>query len=115
MIKKSCYLLFDLAVELQQLYEMYCVNEIVRGNEKMKHFLQENFMLHASMLNSCGNPIVVHAHEVNLVYYAHRINHWGYFRVSNRRGAWNKRVGWTISAKIINGEGAINRDFGTNL
>ena len=27
-----------------------------------------------------------------------------YSRVSNRRGGWNKREGWQISAKIINEE-----------
>ena len=31
-----------------------------------------------------------------------------YSRVSNRRGGRNKRGRWQISAKIINGEGAIN-------
>ena len=31
-----------------------------------------------------------------------------YSRVSNRRGGWNKRGGWQILSKIINGEGAIN-------
>ena len=38
-----------------------------------------------------------------------------YFRVSNRRGGQNKRGGWQILAKIINGKGAINEKFGKNL
>ena len=36
-----------------------------------------------------------------------------YFQVSNsRRGGRNKQGGWQISAKIINGKGAINREVG---
>ena len=42
-IQKKIYLLSDLVVELQQLYEMYCANENVRDNKKMKYFLEENF------------------------------------------------------------------------
>ena len=38
-----------------------------------------------------------------------------YSRVSNRRGGRNKRGGWQISAKMINGEGAINGEVGKNL
>ena len=38
-----------------------------------------------------------------------------YSRVSNRRGGRNKRGGWQISAKIINGEGRINGEVGKNL
>ena len=37
-----------------------------------------------------------------------------YSRVSNRREGRNKRGGWQISAKIINEEGAINREAGKN-
>ena len=40
---------------------------------------------------------------------------YGYSRVSNRRGGRKKRRGWQISAKIINGEGAINGEVGKNL
>ena len=35
-----------------------------------------------------------------------------YSRVLNRRRGQNKRVGWQISVRIINGEGAINREGG---
>ena len=38
-----------------------------------------------------------------------------YSRVSSRRGGRNKRGGWQISAKIINGEGTINGEIGKNL
>ena len=37
-----------------------------------------------------------------------------YSWVSNRRGGWNKQGGWQISAKIINGKGAINGELGKN-
>ena len=36
-------------------------------------------------------------------------------RVSNRRGGQNKKGSWQISAKIINRQGAINREVGKNL
>ena len=61
----------DLVVELQQLYEMYCINENIRDNKKMKHFLQENFKESICFTPICwihGNPIV----GVNC------INHWGW-------------------------------------
>ena len=35
-------------------------------------------------------------------------------QVSNRREGRNKRAGWQISAKIINGESAINGKVGRN-
>ena len=38
-----------------------------------------------------------------------------YSRVSSRRGGRNKRGGWQISAKIINGEGATNEEVRKNL
>ena len=41
--------------------------------------------------------------------------HSKYSRISNRKGGWSKGGGWQILAKIINGEGAINGDFGKNL
>ena len=47
---------------------MYCANENMKGKKKMKYFLQENFK---ELICSTpaywihGNPIVVHAHELN--------------------------------------------------
>ena len=38
-----------------------------------------------------------------------------YSRVSNRRGGRNKRGGWQISAKLANGESAINEEVGKYL
>ena len=38
------------------------------------------------------------------------VNNNRYSLVSNRRGERNKWGGWQISAKVINGEGAINGD-----
>ena len=73
MIQKSCYLSSDPVAELQQLYKMYCANENIRDNKKMKYFLQGNFkesICFTLARGMHGNPIVVHAHEVNPVDYA---------------------------------------------
>ena len=73
MIQKNCYLSSDPVAELQQLYEMYCANENIRDNKKMKYFLQGNFkesICFTLARGMHGNPIVVHAHEVNPVDYA---------------------------------------------
>ena len=37
------------------------------------------------------------------------------FGQNNKRGRCNKRGGWQISAKIINGDGAINGEAGKNI
>ena len=61
-----------LVVQLQQLYEMYCVNKSIKSNKKMKYFLQENFtelICFTLTFWIYGNPIVVHALEVNPVNY----------------------------------------------
>ena len=42
-IWKIYYLLSDLAVKLQQLYEMHCANENIFDKKNVKYFLQENF------------------------------------------------------------------------
>ena len=38
-----------------------------------------------------------------------------YSGVSNRKGGRNKRKGWHISVKVINGEGAITGEVGKIL
>ena len=43
MIQKNYYLASDQVVQLKQLYEMYCTNENIRDNKKMKYFIKENF------------------------------------------------------------------------
>ena len=58
---KNCYLLSDLLVELQQLYEVYCSNENIRDNKNMKYFPQENFKESICFTLVCwiqGNSIV---------------------------------------------------------
>ena len=42
MMQKICYLLYDLVDELQRLYELYCANENITDNKKMKYFLQKS-------------------------------------------------------------------------
>ena len=59
--------------ELKQLYELYCANENIRDNKKTKYFLQENFkepLYHIPIYWIQGNPIAVHAHEINPVDHA---------------------------------------------
>ena len=66
-------LLSGLPVELRQLYEMYCTDENIRDNKKIKYFLQENFKESICFWPTRGihgNPIMVHAHEVNPIDYA---------------------------------------------
>ena len=71
-MQKNCYFLSDLVVELKHVYEMYCANENIRDSKKMKYFLQEIFkesICFKPARGIHGNPIVVHAHEVNPVDY----------------------------------------------
>ena len=76
-IKKNCYLLSDPVVELQQLYEMYCANENIRDNKKMKYFLSRVYMLHVSMRNSWKliRSSCTWSKSRRL---SHCINHWGW-------------------------------------
>ena len=76
-IKKNCYLLSDPVVELQQLYEMYCTNENIRDNRKMKYFLSRVYMLHVSMWNSWKliRSSCTWSKSRRL---SHYINHWGW-------------------------------------
>ena len=71
LIQESYYLLSGLFVELQQLYDMYCANENIRGNKKMKCFLQENVKVCFTLVRGIHeNPIVVNVHEVNQPLYS---------------------------------------------
>ena len=73
LIQKNCYLLTDLAEEMANLYEIYCVERKVDDNKKMKSFLLTNFRDNLQFTTARGihgNPIIVHSVEVNPVDYA---------------------------------------------